>query len=74
MKDPPGLLTVSNPRYTGFKVLERGSNHEGVEYADAEAYLSYTANPYYAIERSRYYLSLWKNGYIIDNIEPLESI
>lgn len=80
MKDPPELLTMSNPRYVGFKILESSSqpdkdgSTQEIDYVDAEVYLSYTANPYYMIEKARYYLSEQEGGYIIDSIEPIESI
>jgi hypothetical protein len=96
MKNPSELLTLSNPRYVGFKILRSSSEsdksnneresdmeqkndkeHEfnkNIEYADAEVYLSYTANPYYMIEISRYYLSSQEDGYIIDRIEPIQNI
>jgi len=86
MKNPPELLTISNPRYVGFKILEssrkqdknqaykESESDKAGEYVDAEVYLSYTAHPYFMIEKSRYYLSSHESGYIIDNIEPLENI
>lgn len=67
---PEGPLTVSNPHYIGYNILASG-NEGGKEYVDAESYLQYTANPYYQIIKSRYYLVQSDGGYLIENIEQL---
>jgi hypothetical protein len=72
MTSPPDILTISNPKVVGFKILSSGSEGQR-QYVEAESYLQYTANPYFQAERSRYYLSQSQDGYKIDEIKKLES-
>lgn len=68
MKNPPEILTVSNPHNVGYKVV--GSGKEGSKiYVDAEIYSAYTANPAYYYSRARFWLSEKENGYIIDKAD-----
>lgn len=64
---PAEYVTFSNPRVTGYRVFGEGTDN-GRPYVDAEAYWSYTANPYYQIVSSRYYLTPGENGYAISDI------
>lgn len=73
MKNPPDILTVSNPHQVGYKILNSGQE-EGRQYVDAEIYAQYTANPDYYITLARFYLSLGENGYIIDRMDSGESL
>jgi hypothetical protein len=70
MKNPPELLTLSNPHQSGYNILSEGKDEAG-NYVEAEVYWQYTATPYYSIEKSRYYLSEGEKGYVIDSIKPL---
>lgn len=68
MKNPPELLTISNPHQSGYNILSDGKDEFGY-YVDAEVYWQYSGTPYYSIERSKYYLSRNENGYLIDSIK-----
>lgn len=71
MKNPPEILTISNPRQSGYNIISDGKDEAG-DYVEAEVYWYYTGTPYYSIERSKYYLSQNENGYIIDSIKLLD--
>lgn len=73
MKNPPEILTVSNPHPVGYKIIGTGQEN-GKEYVEAELYSAYTANPYFAVVKSRYYVSPNAIGYIIDSIIDLDSV
>lgn len=73
MKNPPELLTVSNPRQVGFKILGQGKEGEK-QYVDAEVNSAYTANPYYASAKVRFYLEEGLNGYVIDQVKDIDSV
>ncbi|HJV46885.1 MAG TPA: hypothetical protein VJ824_14300 [Bacillota bacterium] len=68
MKNPPKYLTGSNPRCVGYKIISSGKLGEQ-EYVDADIYWSYTANPYYKVVKSRYFVSPSENGYLIDQVQ-----
>lgn len=68
MKNPPEILTISNPHQSGYSIISDGKDEEGY-YVEAEVYFQYTSTPYYSIERFKYYLSLNAIGYLIDNIK-----
>lgn len=68
MKNPPEILTISNPRQSGYNILSEGKDDEG-NYVEGEVYFQYTGTPYYSIEKSKYYLSKSERGYLIDNIK-----
>ncbi|MDE4542627.1 peptidase S9 [Thermoanaerobacterium sp. R66] len=70
MKNPPQLLTISNPHPVGYTILSSGTEN-GKIYVDAELNYAYTMESYYSIEKSRYYLIPNSNGYIIDSIKNL---
>lgn len=72
MKNPPSILTISNPRQAGYRIADSGQE-KGREYVDAEIYSEYTANPGYFITLARFYLSPGENGYIIDKMDSKES-
>lgn len=73
MKSPPDILTGSNPHQIGYRILSTGKEGD-MDYVDAEAYWGYTANPYYQIVRSRFYLTPNDNGFIIDHIQDLSTL
>lgn len=73
MKNPPAMLTVSNPHNVGYRIIGRGKEGER-EYVDAEVDSEYTANPYFGLTVDRFYLSPAENGYIIDEVKELSSI
>jgi hypothetical protein len=70
MKNPPELLTISNPHQSGYNIISDGKDEVGY-YVEAEVYWQYTGTPYYSIERSKYYLSQSEKGYLIDSIKLL---
>lgn len=73
MKNPPAILTVSNPHPVGYRVVQSG--WEGSrEFVDAEIYSAYTAQPDYYIAKARFYLTLAENGYIIERVDFRENI
>lgn len=65
----PGYLKGTSPRQVGYSILSSGVE-EGLSYVDAETYLSY-ADPYYAIQKTRYYLSKGELGYRINDMRDL---
>ncbi|ATW25197.1 TolB family protein [Candidatus Formimonas warabiya] len=68
MKEPPEILTVSNPRQVGYQIT--GSGEEaGKVYVDAEIYWASTADAYFRMMKSRFYLSPGADGFIIDSIK-----
>ena len=67
MKNPPDLLTVSNPRIVGYKILGSGVEN-GKDYVEAKIYSAYTAQPDFQVFKQKFYLSSLENGYIIDEI------
>jgi len=73
MKEPPEILTISNPHPVGYRITDEGTEN-GNSYVDAEVYWSYTANPYYQVIKSRYYLTAGASGYIIDSIKEDSTI
>lgn len=73
MQNPPDLLTVSNPRVVGYKIIRKGMENER-DYVETEIYLSYTAQPDFQVQKQKFYLSNSKDGYIIDEIKSEEGI
>lgn len=73
MKNPPSSMTMSNPRYVGYKIVAAGTD-QGREYVEAEMNSAYTANPYYTVAKVRFLLSPSENGFIIDEVVPLEDV
>jgi len=74
LANPPAEpLTGSNPQVVGYNLLSIGTD-KGRTYVDAQAFWSYTANPFYQMIKSRYYLESSENGFIISSIEPSETI
>ncbi|MGI6711504.1 MAG: peptidase S9 [Bacillota bacterium] len=73
MKNSPEILTISNPHPVGYKVMGTGEEN-GRKYVEAELNFAYTADAYYAVKKSRYYVSPNDNGYIIDNIIDLGGV
>ncbi|AEV69857.1 TolB family protein [Acetivibrio clariflavus] len=67
MHNPPDLITVSNPRIVGYKILKSGSEN-GKLCIEAETYWSYKAQPDFQVLKQNYYLSSLNSGYIIDEI------
>jgi len=67
MKEPPEVLTLSNPHPVGYRIIGSGEEN-GKNYIDAEVHWSYTANPYYQVVESRYYMISEGGRYIIDSI------
>lgn len=67
MKNPPAILTCSNPHPVGYKILKSGAEN-GKDYVEAEIYSAYSAHPDFHVSRERYYLKLENNGYIIDEV------
>lgn len=63
----PGYLKGTSPRQVGYKIIGSGQEN-GKEFVDAETYFSY-ADPYYRIDKTRYWLSQGKSGYLIDGME-----
>jgi hypothetical protein len=73
MKNPPQIMTVSNPHPVAYEIL--GSGTEGnTPYVDAFLTYGYIMNGYCSVNKSRYYLSSDSNGYIIDSIKDLGTI
>ncbi|KHO61289.1 hypothetical protein THYS13_16940 [Thermoanaerobacter sp. YS13] len=73
MKNPPQIMTVSNPHPVAYEIL--GSGTEGsTPYVDASLTYGYIMNGYCSLNKSRYYLSPDSNGYIIDSIKDLGTI
>lgn len=68
MKNPPELLTISNPHRSGYNIISDGKDESGY-YVEAEVYWQYTGTPYYSIEKSKYYVSRNEDGYLIDSIK-----
>lgn len=73
LKEAPELLTISNPRQVGYRIVGHGKEG-GQDYVEAEIYWAYTASPYYRIVKTRYYLSPGANGYLIDSSKEQGSI
>lgn len=72
MKEPPEILTVSNPHQVGYEITGSGKV-SGHEYVDAVIHSQYTAQPYYTRSEVRFYLSSVKGEYIIDKIDFVQS-
>lgn len=73
MHNPPDLITVSNPRIVGYKILNSGSEN-GKQFVEAETYWSYTAQPDFQVLKQNYYLSPLNSGYIIDEITTVDEL
>ncbi|HEY9060747.1 MAG TPA: hypothetical protein VIO64_09635 [Pseudobacteroides sp.] len=67
MKNPPSIMTVSNPHPVGYRILGSGQEN-GRDYVDAEIYSAYTAQPDFYFGKERYYLSPTPYGYMIDEV------
>ena len=73
MKNPPTIMTVSNPHPVAYEIL--GSGTEGsTPYVDASLTYGYIMNGYCSVSKSRYYLSSDSNGYIIDSKKDLGTV
>ncbi|MDI3309958.1 MAG: peptidase S9 [Thermoanaerobacterium sp.] len=70
MKNPPQLLTISNPHPVGYTILSSGTEG-GKIYVDAVLEYAYTMDSYYSMEKSRYYLIPDSNGYVIDSTKNI---
>lgn len=73
MKNPPTIMTVSNPHPVAYEILDSGTE-DGTPYVDASLTYGYVMNGYCSVDKSRYYLSPNENGYIIDSIKHLETV
>jgi len=71
MENPPDILTVSNPRVVGYKILGNGVEN-GRDYVEAEIYWAYTAQPDFQMLKQKFYLSPLNSGYIIDEVKSGE--
>jgi hypothetical protein len=75
MKNPPEILTISNPHQTGYKILSTSEEKDGTTtHVQAEVTWSYTANPYYKLTTYDFKLIQGKNGYVISQVSELNSI
>ncbi|MBE3592263.1 MAG: PD40 domain-containing protein [Thermoanaerobacter sp.] len=73
MKNPPTIMTVSNPHPVAYEILGSGTE-DGKPYVDASLTYGYIMNGYCSVDKSRYYLSPDSNGYIIDSIKDLGTV
>lgn len=73
MKNPPSMLTISNPHPVAYAILKSGSEGEKM-YVDAELSYAYTMDSYYSVQKSRYYLEPANNGYIINSAKSLSTV
>lgn len=71
MKNPPSMLTVSNPHQVGYQIVGSGQDN-GKVFVDADIYSEYTANPDYYIAKARFYLLPGDNGYIIERVDRID--
>jgi hypothetical protein len=74
MKNPPEILTISNPHQTGYKILSTSEEKNGTTHVQAEVTWSYTANPYYKLTTYDFELNQGKNGYVISKVSELNNI
>ncbi|MGB9781195.1 peptidase S9 [Caldanaerobacter sp.] len=73
MKNPPPIMTVSNPHPVAYEILDSGTEGS-TPYVDASLTYGYIMNGYCSVNKSRYYLSPDSNGYIIDSIKDLGTV
>ncbi|MGB9680265.1 MAG: peptidase S9 [Thermoanaerobacteraceae bacterium] len=73
MKNPPAIMTVSNPHPVAYEILDSGTEGS-TPYVDASLTYGYIMNGYCSVNKSRYYLSASENGYIISSIKHLGTI
>jgi len=71
MQNPPEMLTVSNPRVVGYKIIGSGVEDQR-DYVETEIYWAYTAQPDFQVQKQKFYLSYSESGYTIDEIESEE--
>ena len=64
LENKQDFVLGSNPHQVSYFILGSGEK-DGEEYVDVEESWAYTANPYYSVERVRYYLFKENNHYLI---------
>lgn len=73
MENPPQFLTWSNPHVVGYDILNEGQKDK-FKTVDADIFYSDTANAYWSINRTRFYLEPKDGKYKIIKMELLEEI
>ena len=66
-------LTMSNPRQVGYSILSTGDEN-GRTFVEAATYWQYTAQPYYRIEKTKYYFTNLDGRCLIDDIVAVSKV
>ncbi|GIP39363.1 hypothetical protein J31TS4_26430 [Paenibacillus sp. J31TS4] len=73
LMEQPDFFIGSNPHRVSYTILGSGTAN-GRPYVDVEEYWSYTANPYYGIQKVRYELEATDWGYVLNGGELLDDV